>query len=39
MPEIRFSNNELSIVKNNIAFNGYARSYKIEFVDRKDPIV
>ena len=27
--------NELSIVKNNSAFTGYARSYKIEVVDRK----
>ena len=31
--------NELSIVKNNSAFSGYARSYKIEIVDKKDPIV
>ena len=30
---------ELSIVKNNSAFSGYARNYKIEIVDRKDPIV
>ena len=26
---------ELSIIKNNNAFSGYARSYKIEIVDRK----
>ena len=31
--------NELNIVKNNSAFSGYARSYKIEIVDKKDPIV
>ena len=31
--------NELSIVKSNSAFSGYARSYKIEIVDKKDPIV
>ena len=30
---------ELGIVKNNSAFNGYARSYKIENVYKKDPIV
>ena len=27
--------NDLSIVKNNSAFTGYARSYKIEVVDKK----
>ena len=27
--------NELSIVKNNSAFSGYARSYKIEIADKK----
>ena len=31
--------NELSIVKNSSAFSGYARSYKIEIVNKKDPIV
>ena len=31
--------NELSIVKSNSAFSGYGRSYKIEIVDKKDPIV
>ena len=31
--------NELSIVKNNSAFSGYTRSYKIEIVDKKDPII
>ena len=30
---------ELSIVKNKTAFNGYAQGYKIEIVDRKDVIV
>ena len=28
--------NELNIVKNNSAFSGYARSNKIEIVDKKD---
>ena len=31
--------NELSIIKNSNAFSGYARSYKVEFVDKKDPLV
>ena len=31
--------NELSIVKNLNAFSGYARSYKVEIVDKKDPLV
>ena len=30
---------ELSIVKNSNAFSGYARSYKVEMVDKKDPLV
>ena len=30
---------ELNTVKNNSAFGGYARSYKIEIVDKRDPIV
>ena len=30
---------ELSIVKNSNAFSGYARSYKVEIVDKKDPLV
>ena len=30
---------ELSIVKNLNAFSGYARSYKVEMVDKKDPLV
>ena len=30
---------ELNIVKNNRAFSGYVRSYKIEIVDKRDPIV
>ena len=31
--------NELSIVKNSNAFSGYARSYKVEIVYEKDPLV
>ena len=31
--------NELSIVKNPNAFSGYARSYKLEIADKKDPLV
>ena len=30
---------ELSTVKNSNAFSGYARSYKVEIVDKKDPLV
>ena len=30
---------ELSIVKSNRAFSGYAKSYKIEIVDKRDPSV
>ena len=30
---------ELSIVKDNSAFSGYAKSYKVEIVDKNDPIV
>ena len=30
---------ELSIVNNSNAFSGYPRSYKIEIVDKKDPLV
>ena len=30
---------ELSIVKNSNAFSGYAKSYKVEIVDKKDPLV
>ena len=30
---------ELSIVKNLNAFGGFARSYKVEIVDKKDPLV
>ena len=30
---------ELNIVKSNSAFSGYARSCKIEIVDKKDPLV
>ena len=31
--------NELSILKNSSAFRGYARSYKIEVIDKKDPVI
>ena len=30
---------ELSIVKNQSTFSGYAKSYKIEVVNKKDPLV
>ena len=30
---------ELSIVKNQSAFSGYARSYKIEIIDKRDVII
>ena len=30
---------ELSIVRNSNAFSGYAKSYKVEIVDKKDPLV
>ena len=30
---------ELSVAKSSNAFSGYARSYKVEIVDRKDPLV
>ena len=30
---------QLSIMKTNQAFSGYAASYKVEIVERKDPIV
>ena len=30
---------QLSIIKANQAFKGYAMSYKVEIVERKDPIV
>ena len=30
---------ELSIVKNDSAFSGYTRSYKVEIVDKRDPLV
>ena len=38
MKELPFYS-ELSIVKNNSAFSGYARSYKIEIVDKRDPVI
>ena len=38
MKELPFYD-ELSIVKNKTAFNGYGRSYKIEIVDRKDVVI
>ena len=31
--------NELNVVKSSNAFIGYARSYKVEIVDHKDPLV
>ena len=31
--------NQLSVIKTNQVFSGYARSYKIEIVERKDPII
>ena len=30
---------KLSIVKNLNAFSGYAKSYKVEIIDKKDPLV
>ena len=30
---------ELSVIKINQAFRGYAMSYKVEIIERKDPIV
>ena len=30
---------ELNIVKNKTAFSGYAQSYKIEIVDKRDAVV
>ena len=30
---------QLSIIKTNQAFSGYTRSYQVEIVERKDPIV
>ena len=30
---------QLSVIKTDQAFNGYARSYKVEIVERKDRIV
>ena len=38
MKELPFYD-ELSIVENKTAVNGYGRSYKIEIVDKKDAIV
>ena len=38
LQELRFYD-ELSIVKNSNAFSGYARSYKVEIVYKKDPLV
>ena len=29
----------MSVIKTDQAFSGYARSYKVEIVERKDPIV
>ena len=30
---------QLSVIKTNQAFRGYAMSYKVEIIDKKDPIV
>ena len=30
---------QLSVIKTNQAFRGYAMSYKIEIIEKKDPIV
>ena len=30
---------QLSVIKTNQAFKGYAMSYKVEIIERKDPIV
>ena len=30
---------ELNVVKSSNAFSGYARSYKVEIIDKKDPLV
>ena len=30
---------QLSVIKINQAFRGYAKSYKVEIVERKDPII
>ena len=38
MKELSFYD-EVSIVKINNAFSGYARSYKIEIVDKKDVVI
>ena len=38
MKELPFYD-ELSIVKNKTAFSGYAQSYKIEIVDKKDVVI
>ena len=38
LAELRFYE-RLSIVKTDQAFSGYARSYKVEIVERKDPVV
>ena len=38
LPELPFQN-QLNITKTEQAFSGYARSYKVEIVDKKDLIV
>ena len=30
---------QLSVIKTNQAFRGYAKSYKVEIIERKDPII
>ena len=42
LAELRFYeqlNEQLSVIKTNQAFRGYAMSYKVEIIERKDPIV
>ena len=39
LKELPLNYDELSIIKNKTAFNGYAQSYKIEIVDKRDVIV
>ena len=38
LPELPF-NDQLNIIKTNLAFSGYTMSYRVEIVDKKDLIV
>ena len=38
LPELPF-HKRLSVIKTDQAFGGYARSYKVEIIERKDPVV